>query len=54
VAGLWSVLLDEKEWTRAVLERACAFANHIGAQVVTALGATTALPRLTPSARRRT
>jgi fructokinase len=51
IAGLWASLFDEPEWTRAAIERACAFGNHIGARVVTALGATTALPRayLTPS-----
>jgi fructokinase len=54
VAGLWSVLLEEPEWTRAVLEDACRFANHLGALVVTAMGATTALPRLTADQRRRT
>ena len=53
VAGLWSVLLEERDWTREVLERACRVGNHLGALVVTALGATTALPRLTPDERRR-
>jgi fructokinase len=53
VAGLWSVLLEEPGWTREVLERACRVGNHLGALVVTALGATTALPRLTPDERRR-
>jgi len=53
LAGLWSVLLDHTEWTAEVLRRACTFGNHIGARVVTALGATTALPRLTAEERRR-
>jgi fructokinase len=53
VAGLWAHLLDEASWSRDVIERACAFANHVGAQVVTQLGATTALPRLTAAERRR-
>jgi fructokinase len=53
VAGLWAHLLDEDSWSREVIERACAFGNYVGAQVVTALGATTALPRLTAAERRR-
>jgi fructokinase len=53
VAGLWATLLDEPEWTYAAVERACRLGNHVGAQVVTALGATTALPRLTPDEWRR-
>jgi fructokinase len=48
VAGLWAMLLDGAD-----LAHACRFANHVGAQVVTALGATTPLPRLTPDERRR-
>jgi fructokinase len=56
VAGLWAVLLDGQGWDALNVEllgRACRFANHVGAQVVTALGATSALPRLTAEARRR-
>lgn len=57
VAGLWSVLLARDGslgadsaiprvgTDLARIRRACAFGNHVGAQVVTQLGATTALPR---------
>jgi fructokinase len=51
-AGLWSVLLDGG-WEAAEWARACAFGNHVGARVVTALGAQSALPRLTPDERHR-
>ncbi len=52
VAGLWSMLLDGG-WQAGDFGRACAFGNFVGAQVVTALGATSALPRLTAAERRR-
>jgi fructokinase len=55
VAGLWSVLLEQEslDVSLEMLARACRVGNHLGARVVTALGATTALPRLTPEERRR-